>query len=364
MPAAPPVVVPASIAGDCSADVTDPLNAWIAGVPDGEAGAPTVLAFAAGGCYRIEQKLVVTDRKHLRFDGRGATFKATTPGDGDRKQWQVYGGVDIAFADMTVEGVNHDVVDGAYNTATEWQHLFSFWGTQGVLVERVTGRWAYGDFVGLDADYRKPVAEMTPVRDAVIRDSTFVGAGRMGISTNYAENLTIERNSFDRVMWSVVDLEVEYSAWSIRNVRVADNTIGELRHSFVANAGWNTPTDNVTITGNTMLRLPTTNQPNVHIAGGTIARSHWLIEHNVFRSLTWAVHARGVRDLVVRDNVAHSAQDEAVAVEVFSSHDGTVTGNDFAGYPTVFRQDTASTGWTVCGNRTSTSSGFVEPRPC
>jgi hypothetical protein len=44
--------IPPSIPGDCSVDVTEPIQSWIASVPDG-----SVLAFGDGACYRIDGTL-------------------------------------------------------------------------------------------------------------------------------------------------------------------------------------------------------------------------------------------------------------------------------------------------------------------
>jgi hypothetical protein len=355
---------PAAIASDCSVDVTAALTGWIASVPNGSATAPSILSFPAARCYRIDDKVVITDRRNLRFDGNGSTFKAVTPGHSDRKQWQVYGGTNIAFADMTVEGVNYDAVDGAYNPQTEWQHLFNFWGTQGAVVEDVVGRWAFGDFVAFEADYRQPVEVMPPVRNAVVRNSTFVGAGRMGVSTNYVDGMVIENNSFDRVMWSVIDLEVEYHTWSVTNVTISNNTIGDHRHSFVANHGADRPVDNVHVVGNVMTKLPGSNQPSIHIIGATVPRVGWVIEGNTFRSYGWILHARGVRDVIVRNNIAHTGQNDAVAVEAIDTDNGVVTGNDFSGYTTVLLRDAASNSWSACGNRLTPTGPYAHPAPC
>ncbi len=351
-------LAPDSILADCSEDVTAALNTWIASVPDGQDGAPSVLEFAPDGCYRIDDKLIVEDRKHLVFEGNSATFRAYGPGHSDRKQWQVYAGVDITFRDMTVEGVNHNVEDGAYIDQYEWQHNFDFWGTQGVLIEGVTGKYAWGDFVALEADYRAccGATGMPPVRNVVIRNSHFYGAGRMGISTNYVDGLVIENNTIDRVRWSSIDLEVEDVAWYIRNVTIRNNTIGDVWHHFIAASGYNAPVNDVTVDGNTMTVVPGTNSANIMVSAGTVRRSNWTIENNTLVTREFNMALTRTDSVIVRNNTLLSWNAGSVAVYGVESENGTVVQNTLdaartgAGYDNIVSLDSLSSGWTICGN--------------
>src|SRR5262245_15204779 len=102
--------VPNNIADDCSQNVSAQLNAWMDSVPDA-----SELLFH-GGCYRIDQTLVLTDRNLLVLRGQGATFRTSDPtGDGSpvsnpseasrtRALWRLVGGSNIELRTMTIRG--------------------------------------------------------------------------------------------------------------------------------------------------------------------------------------------------------------------------------------------------------------------
>lgn len=196
--------VPASIAADCSRDVTSELNAWIRSVPDG-----STLTFGAGACYRIDKTLDVVDRSGLTFDGNSSTFKATTQGDSGRAQWHAEGGGNLTFKAMTVQGVN---TKGEWNSAYEWQHNFSIAGVQGMVLDSVTAKYSHGDWVAVNPDRRNEGTDpgrAIPGRNVRITNSSFINAGRQGISCTHCDGLTIEGNYLNGTGQSMFDLEVE-----------------------------------------------------------------------------------------------------------------------------------------------------------
>src|SRR5438067_7537181 len=69
--------VPATIDSTGTTDVTQKLVDFFASVPDG-----STIAFPAGGKYRIEGTLPISNRHNLVFDGNGAEFIARTDGSG------------------------------------------------------------------------------------------------------------------------------------------------------------------------------------------------------------------------------------------------------------------------------------------
>src|SRR5204863_1802279 len=74
--------VPASIPADCSVDVTQAINDWMASVPNGTAARPSVLAFKPNGCYRVAGSVGAAHdsdpagykRSYLLIQGNNATI--------------------------------------------------------------------------------------------------------------------------------------------------------------------------------------------------------------------------------------------------------------------------------------------------
>ena len=76
-----PVSIPKSIVADLSKDVTAPLNAFLAAVPDG-----STVRFPRVTRYRIDGTVVLDGKNNLTIDGNGALFHAFDAGeDHDKK---------------------------------------------------------------------------------------------------------------------------------------------------------------------------------------------------------------------------------------------------------------------------------------
>jgi hypothetical protein len=130
--------VPSTIAGDCSTDVSQQLLTWIATVPDN-----SVLSFSSGACYRIEKTLELTSRNGLTFEGNGATFKATTVGDGHRPQWRIDEGSNFIFRNMNIDGGNPQ--GGTFVSTLQWSHGIELLGPSNVEIDHVNVANVYGD---------------------------------------------------------------------------------------------------------------------------------------------------------------------------------------------------------------------------
>jgi hypothetical protein len=280
-------VVPRSIPSDCSVNVSAKLNAWLASVPDN-----SVLLFA-GGCYRIDQTLVLTDRHNLNIYGQQATFKTDDPtGDGStlaapskaartRDHWRLVGGSNINIHDLTVRGANpRPGVD--YVAALEAQHGFDIQGTTTVELARVTVEAVYGDFVywGLKLDGNKP-----PVwSSGRLHDSHLDGNGRQGVSLAGAHDVLIDHNSIEGVRRSTFDLEPNGGGWGVENAVIADNDVGTGQLSFVASIG-NGPVNNISILQNHLTnKAMTVVVDNQQL--GAPRRHDWIVADNT-TDLSW-----------------------------------------------------------------------------
>jgi trimeric autotransporter adhesin len=190
--------VPASIAADCSVDVTGAVRTWIATVPDN-----STLRLGANACYLINGGLVIDDRHGLTFDGNNATFKFTTQGHGQRSHWMLRGGSGYTFRDITLIGANPNAGTGnaAYVSGLEWQHGWRFRGTQGALLDNVQVYDVYGDFVNVSFDDRVRYPG-PPTRNIVVRNSRFERNGRYGWTITHGEGIVFENNYMGDVRWS------------------------------------------------------------------------------------------------------------------------------------------------------------------
>jgi parallel beta helix pectate lyase-like protein len=263
------VAVPSTVDATGRVDVTTPLHDFLAHVPNGS----TVL-FRAGGRYRVEGTLRLTDRHDLTFEGNGATIFATTKGDRTRSQWRFVRGQRIVFHDLSVRGAHPHagMYDDAYQAKYEAQHAFEFQGTRDVLLDHVTATDVYGDFVyiGKDLDTRVWSARVT------VRYSTFARNGRQGISVTAGRDVRIEHNIITDTRRSTIDLEPNTPSWGADGVVIADNVIGPGRLMFVA-AGGNGPVNHVQVLRND-LRGHLLNV-DVVAPNGT-RRTDWVVDGN------------------------------------------------------------------------------------
>jgi hypothetical protein len=179
------VEIPSSIPADCSRDVTDAINRWMASVPNNR-----ILVFGWRGCYRTERTLLVEDRIGLGFEGNRAVFKRFDLSPPELRypeanpHWQIIGGHDITVGHMRVEGTNIASDTGKPGFSTylldfEFEHAFSIHGVHDLVVADVSADAIWGDgmyFAGGDQ-----YAEGHTV-NARVSDVTIDRNGRMGIS--------------------------------------------------------------------------------------------------------------------------------------------------------------------------------------
>ena len=336
--AADPVVVnvPGSIDATGATDVTGALLAFFDTVADG-----STVEFPAGARYRVDGTLHLVDRHDLTIDGNGAKFKATTKGDRGRRQFHFRGGSNITVREVVVVGAHPEPgKHGKYYKNLEAQHGFDFWGVDGVLVEDVVVRNVYGDFLYLGMDNRDHAAIWS--KNVVVRDSTFRGSGRQGITINAAENVLIANNSISEVRRSTFDIEPNGGTWGVRHVRIVANQIGAGRLNFVANHGSRKAVfDDVQIVDNVL----TGKAMKMYFRGGTGAgrRANLLIEGNVsnhrFGSGRGVIEVENFDGVTIRDNTQpfktrRHGNKRMTAVKVKGSCDVDVSGNHFTGLVT------------------------------
>lgn len=320
------MVVPSSIAKDCSVDVTGKLLSWIASVPDG-----STLSFPSDGCYRIDGQLRIEGRANLRFEGNGATFRAVTLGGLTRHHWWFVGGRNIVLRDMVIRGANPKAGtgDGCFDATREFQHGVALWGVQGALLENLQIYDVYGDSVY--------VGNPQPSRDITIRGGRFEGTGRQGFGIVHAEGVVIDRNYVSRVCKSVFDLE-PLSGQHLRDITITNNTVGEHRHLFLPNSGAAVETSNVLVAHNRVLgqvgqRFPNgpgSSYPTVNVS--TAGSTGWVVRNNDFARFEGsALKFNGATGITVACNRIRWIYGTGTGVHLSSSRTATVTNNRFVG---------------------------------
>jgi hypothetical protein len=372
-PTGPIVAVPASIAADCSVDVTDALAAWLTSVPNGGT------ARFGGGCFRIDRTIILTDRIGLTIDGGGATFRAGTPtGDGTpvdhpsraartRAQWRLTGGRQIHLENLTIQGANQSAGTGddAYIGALEAQHGVDIGGTQQVEIDHVTINDVYGDFIYFGPAPAKAGAAAV-FSSGRVHDSTMARNGRQGISITGGDGIQIDHNSITDTRRATFDLEPNGpQGWGVQHVEIDHNQIGAGRLNLVSMAG-SGPVHDVRITDNTLQRTLTV------VAGGsgsgartglTIANNH--SDTPLSTSADAAIRIQGVDDVTVTGNAQPLAASRGTAgVSLASVIGGVVSGNSFINASRATAIGTDASQVTSCGNQLAAQAPFDRDQPC
>jgi hypothetical protein len=166
--------VPASVASDCSADVTPALSKWISSVPDN-----STLTLGKSACYQVDGSLAITNRRNLLLEGNGATLKATTRGTRTRIHFGIDNSENIIVRNLIVNGANlrAGATRPAYQEELEAQHGFNLGGVRHVLLDGVQASDVYGDFVYISSSGQGPTRGQPSDHVAVVR-SRFTRSGR------------------------------------------------------------------------------------------------------------------------------------------------------------------------------------------
>ena len=344
-------VVPTSIAADCSTDVTAPLNAWFASVPDN-----STLAFTTNGCFRIDGTLIIKHRTGLTFEGNGATFRQVTDGTElvnpklirTRDVWTFEGSSHLIVRNLTTFGANPHAGMGelAYRAIFEAQHAYLIQGTDGMLMDHVAAYDTYGDFVWVGPG----------TSNLTVRNSTFARNGRQGWTIN-GTNITFENNSITDTRRATIDIEPSSPMWPSKNIWIRNNDVGPGRLFFFANVGSAAPMDNINIIGNRLhhkafvmyVATPAANRSNYHVIGNT---SDGGVSGFGSAMVFANVHGVEIRDNVIPLQWAH----HLAGVGLRGTSHVSITSNVFRGGASVWRDRGGNTDVTQSAN-------WIGPRP-
>jgi hypothetical protein len=207
--------VPASIASDCSQDVTDRVLEWIASRPN-----DSVLSFRRAACYRIDGTLALSNRKGLVFEGNGSMFRARTPPTRQREMWLILDSRNIRLTNMKLDGGYRK--GGTFNSAVQGAAGISLQGSNvdigGVTITNVGGDCVY---------FGQGLTSARTRSSGSFHDSSCARTGRNGVAVVAGDNVLVQRTSLTTIGYNVFDVEPNPGGNYGSNGAVFDsNTIG------------------------------------------------------------------------------------------------------------------------------------------
>lgn len=249
------IPIPASIADDCSRDVTAELNKFIATVPDGTATAPNTLIFGAGACYQVSTAIELQERVGLVLEGNNATIRRMSPialdsGRMKKAMLLVASSRNITIRDMKFVGdnTNRDDKDPGnyydFDLKREGEHAILIYGggdkpdgsSDSTLVSNIATDSLYGDAVRLWG-----------TSNVRIENSKIYGAGRQGIAARGTDRLVIVGNRFEFLRRTAIDFEED----PVTNVRIQHNHFESHNFNLGNFPGSHGPDRNILVANNT-----------------------------------------------------------------------------------------------------------------
>ena len=161
----------------------------------------SVICLVAGGTYRVDNKISISRRSNLTFDGRGAAL--VSPVARNTSFIYVNEGSGIVIRNVIIEGANQGAgTQNALNKSLQHGHAVALEATRSVLIEGTTVRRIFGDFVYVGTN-----SSLVWSDGVTIRNNDFALNGRMGIAIVAGRNVVIAGNSFDKVGMYTLDIE-------------------------------------------------------------------------------------------------------------------------------------------------------------
>lgn len=189
------VPVGPEIDATCTTDVTTQLRNFVASQPNG-----SVIDFPVNGCYRVEGTLEWT-KSNITLNGNGSVIRATEVRDGHRAHVRLLGGSGWTINNLDVVGVNPS--SGVFTSTYQWQHGFSFLGTQGATLVGSETRDTYGDgyYVG-----RHPSSGANATNIDIINGRS-ERPGRVGVAVVAGNDIYIQGGYFAMAGLNIFDME-------------------------------------------------------------------------------------------------------------------------------------------------------------
>jgi hypothetical protein len=146
----------------------------------------------------------------------------------------IEGGCDITFDDMHFIGQNDGSGGGGRMTDT----FITFAGTDYGLVDDVTMVGPFGDYVDFQPLHEAPgpFEHNFPARNITVENSSFTGAGRVGLGIVLVDGITVRNNRFYSAATTVFDVEWDSFGGYQNDILIEDNTIVGQAYGFLVSA--------------------------------------------------------------------------------------------------------------------------------
>jgi hypothetical protein len=311
-------------------------------VPNGTPGHDSVIKLNSGACYEVNGSIWWRGARNIVLDGNGATIRQKSvaipdPIVGDRDNPNVApvcgsnadknsfytgitsnvlllsfeGGCNVTVENLTIHGMHTGI-----GTTSKYQPdtFITFYGTKRALVDNVTMRGPYGDYVDVSGLHETAgTSGNVPATDITVEHSTFANAGREGISeTNGANRVTIEDNTFEGLFEgtaTVFDIEVDvvYRGPVDTDILIAHNAIVGESYAFLLSAQTGAELRRVAFNDNTLTNGA---QMRIYIAphgfGGSVNNSVEVEGNTSEAASTWPdrspINVYNTADVLVMGN--------------------------------------------------------------
>ena len=316
---------PASIATDCSRDVSSELNGWLASLPS--SGVRAVLP--RGACYRTDTAITLSGKMNWVVDGSSSTLRRdrATPAalkyPANNRHFAVVGGSNIVVRDLRVSGLNvvSDVPKyaeyGTYVRELEFEHAFSAWNSNRLLFQDLRVDAVFGDGVYLHSD----------VKDVTLHRADIARNGRQGVGV-LASRVLIDGVTLRSSRRAGFDLEPDLRPMS--DVEVRNSTISSHLLAFASGGPGNV--DRIHLHHNTIRK---SGVPFLYAAREGHTRNDWTITDN------WVQPYLGSPVAAVRLHNAQRARLERNVIPVTDSQSRLIfdlaRGSDVTGDCNSFR---------------------------
>ncbi|MGH8604492.1 MAG: right-handed parallel beta-helix repeat-containing protein, partial [Gammaproteobacteria bacterium] len=325
--------VPTDIATNCSTDITNRLNSWLATVPDG-----ATIMFAKGGCYRLDRTLEISHRNNLMFEGNGATLKRETPTPPEllnynppsllnpsrllNKHVFISNSKNIVIRNIAIVGLN--TVSGVDPNSVRGKTVYEpakFGGDAGRLNPGTTTRDKEGEsgisiigsdninltHVKIDAIYGDGISlgnDNAPVsRNITIKDVDIDRNGRQGVAFLAVQNVRVDNTRILHSYGGGFDLEPNGLYSIVKGVEIRDSYVNSYSVAFGL-AGANDVSDiNIhnNMVRNTLYSYPWFNGINGNKYAG-VGRANWRIIDNTSLSMSSGIKVHNVRNVAIAGN--------------------------------------------------------------
>lgn len=238
MPSGPSVAPPASIASNCSADVSAPLKTWFKSLPPGQ-----TVVVPAGACYEVNEGIRLKKPQGLTV--YGGEFRSTAVPRDQKGQpasakgypvFTVLGGSHVTLESMQIEGAN----PGGYHPRLAFAGGIELEGTADAVIRGDTISHTYGDGITLaplrgGADHNSGEI-IAPTVNVTIDGVTVDGAGRQGLTFASVDGAQVSDVILKNIGIDTFDFEGDQTGEGASSVTI-DGCLASGGAIFFANGG-------------------------------------------------------------------------------------------------------------------------------